>query len=78
VLVWHAQGEELAIFPMVEKVAPSVAEAYERDHRGLDAAFDALNAAVLQMTYWQGTRYSSIQVSILTYTWQRKTLICYR
>ena len=46
VLVWHAQGEELAIFPAVEAVAPSVAEAYERDHRGLDDAFDALNAAV--------------------------------
>ena len=46
VLVWHAQGEELAIFPMVEKVAPSVAEAYERDHRGLDAAFAAMDAAV--------------------------------
>ena len=46
VLVWHANGEELAIFPAVEAVAPSVAEAYERDHRGLDAAFDALNAAV--------------------------------
>jgi hypothetical protein len=46
ILVWHAHGEELAIFPAVEAVAPSVAEAYERDHRGLDAAFDALNAAV--------------------------------
>ncbi len=46
VLVWHAHGEELAIFPALEAVAPSVAEAYERDHRGLDAAFDALNAAV--------------------------------
>jgi hypothetical protein len=46
VLVWHADGEELAIFPAVEAVAPAVAEAYERDHRGLDAAFDALNAAV--------------------------------
>jgi len=46
VLVWHAQGEELAIFPALEAVAPSVAEAYERDHRGLDAAFDALSAAV--------------------------------
>jgi hypothetical protein len=45
-LVWHAHGEELAIFPAVEAVAPSVAEAYERDHRGLDAAFEALNAAV--------------------------------
>ena len=46
VLVWHAHGEELAIFPAVEAVAPLVAEAYERDHRGLDAAFDALSAAV--------------------------------
>jgi hypothetical protein len=46
VLVWHAHGEELAIFPALEAVAPSVAEAYERDHRGLDAAFDALNKAV--------------------------------
>jgi len=46
VLVWHAQGEEIAIFPAVEAVAPSVAEAYERDHKGLDAAFDALNLAV--------------------------------
>jgi hypothetical protein len=46
VLVWHAHGEELAIFPALEAVAPSVAEAYERDHRGLDAAFDAMSAAV--------------------------------
>jgi len=45
-LVWHADGEEVAIFPAVEAVAPLVAEAYERDHRGLDAAFDVLNAAV--------------------------------
>ncbi|UCC76606.1 MAG: hemerythrin domain-containing protein [Anaerolineales bacterium] len=28
VLVWHAQGEELAIFPLLEGVVPSVAEAY--------------------------------------------------
>ena len=46
VLVWHAHGEELAIFPAIESVAPSVADAYEKDHRGLDAAFDALSAAV--------------------------------
>ena len=46
ILVWHAKGEEVAIFPALEAVAPSVAEAYERDHRGLDAAFDALDAAV--------------------------------
>jgi len=46
ILVWHARGEELAIFPALEAVVPSVAEAYERDHRGLDAAFDALSASV--------------------------------
>ena len=46
VIVWHAHGEELAIFPVLEGVAPLVAEAYEKDHRGLDAAFIALNNAV--------------------------------
>ena len=46
VLVWHAHGEEMAIFPALEAVAPLVAEAYERDHKGLDAAFDALDSAV--------------------------------
>ena len=46
VLVWHAHGEELAIFPALENVAPLVAEAYEKDHRGLDAAFDELSNAV--------------------------------
>jgi len=46
VLEWHAHGEELAIFPALEAVAPSIAEAYVTDHRALDAAFDALNAAV--------------------------------
>lgn len=46
VLEWHAHGEELAIFPALEAVAPSVAEAYEKDHRALDAAFEALSAAV--------------------------------
>jgi hypothetical protein len=46
ILVWHADGEELAIFPALEKVAPSVAEAYAADHRGLDAAYEALSQAV--------------------------------
>jgi hypothetical protein len=46
ILDWHAKGEELAIFPALEAVAPSVAEAYERDHRGLEAGLATLNAAV--------------------------------
>jgi hemerythrin-like domain-containing protein len=45
VLVWHADGEEEAVFPRLEDVAPLVAEAYVKDHRGLDAAFDELSRA---------------------------------
>jgi hypothetical protein len=46
ILVWHALGEEENVFPALEKVAPLVAEAYERDHRGLDSAYDSLDAAI--------------------------------
>jgi hemerythrin-like domain-containing protein len=45
VLVWHATGEEENVFPALENVAPLVAEAYLRDHRGLDLAFEKLNSA---------------------------------
>ena len=45
ILVWHAQGEEAAVFPVLETVAPLVAEAYVKDHRGLDEAFDELNSS---------------------------------
>jgi hypothetical protein len=47
ILVWHAHGEELAIFPALDAVVPLVAEAYLRDHHFLDVAYDRLNAAVL-------------------------------
>ena len=43
------QGEEDAVFPAVEKAAPLVAEAYERDHRGLDMLYLELNLAVNEM-----------------------------
>jgi Hemerythrin HHE cation binding domain len=46
VLVWHAHGEEIAVFPVLDTVAPLVSEAYLEDHHGLDEAFDALNDAV--------------------------------
>jgi hypothetical protein len=45
ILLWHAEGEEEAVFPTIDGVAPLVAEAYLRDHRGLDAAFEALDDA---------------------------------
>jgi len=43
ILVWHANGEEISVFPALDLVAPLVAEAYLKDHRGLDMAYDALN-----------------------------------
>jgi hypothetical protein len=46
ILVWHADGEEEAVFPALETVAPLVAEAYERDHRGLDSLFESLDRAI--------------------------------
>lgn len=46
ILVWHASGEEESVFPALENVAPLVAEAYERDHRGLDSLFKSLKEAV--------------------------------
>ena len=46
ILAVHATGEEHHVFPAMEKVAPLVAEAYERDHRGLDSLSDMLAEAV--------------------------------
>ena len=46
VLEWHAHGEDVVISPLLESVAPSVYETYERDHRALDLAFDDLKKAV--------------------------------
>src|SRR4030042_6736221 len=45
VLVWHASGEEAAVFPRIETVAPLVAEESAKDHRGLDSAFEELNTS---------------------------------
>jgi hypothetical protein len=56
VLVWHAHGEELAIFPIVENVAPLVAEAYEKDHRGLDSAYDTLSKSYSECDILQTAR----------------------
>ena len=53
VLVWHAHGEELAIFPAVDGVAPLVAEAYEKDHRGLDAIFEPWTKRSRRATHWR-------------------------
>jgi hypothetical protein len=46
ILTYHAHGEEEAVFPMVEEVAPLVAEAYAMDHQRLDVAFETLSNAI--------------------------------
>ena len=46
ILSYHAEGEEEGVFPVVEEVAPLVAEAYAFDHRRLDDAFETLSNAV--------------------------------
>jgi hypothetical protein len=56
ILVWHAAGEEQFVFPALETVAPSVAEPYVMDHHGLDAAYEALNAAVFADDTLQAAR----------------------
>ena len=45
-LAWHASGEEKYVFTELDKVAPLVAEAYQRDHRGLDSLSESLAIAV--------------------------------
>jgi iron-sulfur cluster repair protein YtfE (RIC family) len=44
ILDYHAQGEEAAVFPAVDKLAPLVARAYFLDHRELDTMVDGLEA----------------------------------
>lgn len=46
ILTYHAHGEESAVFPMVEEVAPLVAEAYAIDHQRLDVGFHVLSNAI--------------------------------
>jgi hypothetical protein len=46
VLEWHAHGEDLAIQPLLESVAPSVYETYDQDHRALDLASEFLGQAI--------------------------------
>jgi Hemerythrin HHE cation binding domain len=59
ILVWHAHGEELAIFPALEAVAPLVAEAYITDHHYLDAAFETMDEAVAAQDALETARASA-------------------
>jgi hypothetical protein len=78
VLVWHAHGEELAIFPELEKVAPLVAEAYIKDHHGLDAAFDELNASYSEQDPVKTARATAVFRFHLTWHLMKEDTHLYR
>jgi iron-sulfur cluster repair protein YtfE (RIC family) len=44
ILDYHARGEEAAVFPAVNNIAPLVAKAYLMDHRELDTMVSGLEA----------------------------------
>lgn len=44
ILDYHAKGEEAAVFPAVDNVAPLVAKAYLMDHRELDTMVSGLES----------------------------------
>ncbi len=44
ILDYHAKGEEAAVFPAVDKVAPLLAKPYIMDHRELDEMVNGLEA----------------------------------
>jgi iron-sulfur cluster repair protein YtfE (RIC family) len=48
ILDYHAKGEEAAVFPAVDNLAPLVARAYLMDHRELDKMVDTLEKIHLQ------------------------------
>jgi hypothetical protein len=50
ILDYHARGEEAAVFPAVDNVAPLVARTYLMDHRELDKMVESLEAMRLQKT----------------------------
>jgi iron-sulfur cluster repair protein YtfE (RIC family) len=50
ILDYHARGEEAAVFPAVDNVAPLVARAYLMDHRELDKMVESLETMRLQKT----------------------------
>ena len=56
ILSYHAQGEQEGVFPILDEVAPLVAETYEMDHRRLDEAFEVLSNAVSEHDALQTAR----------------------
>ena len=44
VLDYHPRGEEVAVFPAIDKLAPMVAQAYLIDHRELDLMVNGLES----------------------------------
>ena len=78
ILVFHAHGEEEFVFPALERVAPLVAEAYERDHNGLDTLFDSLQKALSVNDVLAITRAASAFNFFLTFHLNKEEAHLYR
>ena len=50
ILDYHAIGEEAAVFPAINNIAPLVARAYLMDHREIDKMVESLEAMRLQIS----------------------------
>jgi len=62
-------GEELAIFPLVDNVAPWLQKPIVKDHRGLDFAYDTLSKSYSAHDLLQtarATAWRSVFISIST------------
>ncbi len=46
IIRWHAEGEELALFPLANTIEPTLAEDYARDHQEIIRVGQALEVAV--------------------------------
>ncbi len=46
IISWHAEGEELALFPLADSIESRLAEDYTRDHKEMVKAGQSLEAAV--------------------------------
>lgn len=77
ILDYHAQGEEAAVFPAVDNVAPHVANAYIMDHRELDAMVSGLEAGRQTLDPLTTARATAVLQSHLTIHLRKEDMYLY-
>lgn len=77
VLEWHALGEELGIFPLLDGIAPMVSATYEKEHRGLDEAADFLINALSEGDPLEIARTSAVLKFLLDFHLAKEDTLLY-